>query len=70
METFMELLIEDVALVLLNIDGRLINPIRLLENWAAHMLSGGFLVTLSSSGLYLLHLMLSRVAMFHYVHLK
>ena len=66
----MELLIEDVASVLLNIDGRLINPICLLENWAGHMLSGGFLVTLGSSGLYLLDLMLSRVAMHHYIHLK
>ena len=44
----------------LNTDERFINSIHLLENWARHILSRGFLVTLSNSGLYSLDLMLSR----------
>ena len=56
----MEILIEDVTLVSLNTDERFINSIHLLENWARHILSRVFLVTLSNSGLYSLDLMLSR----------
>ena len=61
---FIELLIEDVTSVLLNI-GSLINSIPLLENWTWFMLSGRFLVTLDASGLYILDLMLSGVAIYY-----
>lgn len=64
------MIVEDVALVLVNFEGIFFISILFLENWAWHMLSPGFSATVDNPDLHNLIIILSRFVMSRCIYVK